>query len=452
MIRCDVAIVGAGFSGTMVAAHLARVDAGDLAVMVFEPAAVGRGAAYGTPCPRHLLNTRARAMSAFADDPEHFVRWMGAGASPDGFASRRLYGDYVAEIGSRALQRPRFCAVRDRVVSVRNEGNGFALQTASGTRFTARCVVVATGNPLPDDDFLPAPIVRAPGYVGDPWRHDFSVVGGHVLLVGTGLTALDVLVALEAAGHRGAVTAVSRLGRFPHVHADGVRSLDVTPVLETSDARTLLRSFRRSAEAAAARGYDWRSVVDALRPESEALWRRLTPGERRRFDRHLRSRWERHRHRTPQAVDAVRARYQDSGRLAVLAGRIAAARDGWVAIEGAGRCATIRPDWTVNCTGPGRKRLRANPLIAALVDGGLAAFDPLGIGLRVDAGLRAIGSSNEPVVGLWVAGPLARGSRFEATAVPELRVMARTVAEGVVECLKKGAPSGRRFLDAEAII
>lgn len=453
MIRCDVAIAGAGFSGTMVAAHLARADAGNLAVTVFEPGAIGRGAAYGTPCSAHLLNTRASAMSAFPDEPEHFMRWLGAGAAADGFASRRLYGEYVAEIASRALQCPRFGVVRDRIVSIGRDGAEFELLTASGTRFSARCVVVATGNAAPDHGFLPPQVVRAPGYVGDPWRHDFRTVGGHVLLIGTGLTALDVLVALESAGHRGAVTAVSRLGRFPQVHADGLRPLDVTPVLETSDSRAVLRSFRRSVRDASERGYDWRCVVDALRAESEALWRRLPPLEQRRFDRHLRSRWERYRHRAPQAADAVRTRYQAAGRLTVVAGRVAGAAEGWVALEmPAGSRATLRPDWVVNCTGPGRERALSDTLLAGLTSAGLVSVDPLRIGVRVDARLRAVGNANEATPGLWIAGPLARGSRFEATAVPELRVMAQTVAAGVLDHLKKAAPSGRRFLDAEAIL
>ena len=112
-------------------------------------------------------------------------------------------------------------------------------------------VVLATGNPLPNGVFLPREIRLHPGYIDDPWRCDYRRVGGHVLAIGSGLTALDVLVALDACGHRGVVHVLSRRGRFPNVHAD-VAPYDVIPALDTRDARALLRSFRLHVRKAAA--------------------------------------------------------------------------------------------------------------------------------------------------------------------------------------------------------
>jgi uncharacterized NAD(P)/FAD-binding protein YdhS len=450
----DVAIVGGGFSGAMVAVNLARRTDFDFSLCLFEPNELGRGAAYGTSCPAHVLNTRANAMSAFADDPEHFIRWLGRRGTPDEFVSRELYGGYIGELVSRAFARDGLSAVRNRVVSVSKTNGAFELKTASGIRSTARCVVLATGNAAPGEDGLPGALVAHPGYVADPWRFDYRRVGGHVLLLGTGLTAVDVLVALEFWGHRAAVHAVSRRGRFPETHADGIADLGVTPVLETGGAGSLLRSFRSRLRDARARGCDWRAVVDAIRPESESLWRRLAPAEQRRFDRHLRSRWERYRHRAPAQADAARARYLAAGRLTLHGGRVAEVRNGWFVIEAAdGRRTELRPDWIFNCTGPGRSgKLFGQPPLAGMLERGIASCEPLGLGIRVDAGLAAIGSDGQVVPGLWAIGPLARGSRFEATAVPELRLMAQLVAGSVRGELETGRLDGRRFLDAEAII
>ncbi len=443
MIRCDVAVIGGGFSGSLVCAQLDRRGPPDLSVCLFEDGEAGRGAAYGARHRELLLNTRARAMSAFPDDTNHFVRWLGSRAAPDDFVSRRLYGKYVAEIARAAFERARFLTVNDRVRAMERDGRAFALTTASGTRFLARAVVLATGNALPDDDFLPRALVRNPGYVGDPWRFNYGLVGGHVLLVGSGLTALDALVALEACGHRGSVHVVSRHGRFPEVHSERLIPLDVVPMLDASDARSLLRSFRRQLLEADRRGFDWRAVVDAVRPEAEALWKLLSARERRQFDRHLRAHWERHRHRAPQQVDAVRERYRTRGRLFVHAGRVASLRTGLVRIAAArGEPVTLRPDWIVNCTGPGRRRLFKDALFAGALQNGLLAREPLGLGIRVDADHAAIAANGAPVRGLWVAGPLARGSRFEATAVPELRVMAQTVATNALETLAQDVPGG----------
>ncbi|HXO18100.1 MAG TPA: FAD-dependent oxidoreductase [Candidatus Dormibacteraeota bacterium] len=434
MIELDAAIVGGGFSGCAVAAHLSRRAASGFALALFEPDEPGRGAAYGTRHREHVLNTRAHQMSLYSDDSDHFVRWLGVRGGPTDFVSRRLYGDYVAEIASGAFQRPRFTHIPDRVAAVRRgEQRGFVVESSSGASFNARAVVLATGNPAPTDEFLPLEIRLHPGYIADPWRFDFESVGGHVLIVGSGLTALDVLVALKAGGHRGAVHVLSRHGRFPEVHAN-VAPYDVIPALDTHDARSLLRSFRRHVEDASKRGFDWRAVVDAVRPEAEAFWRRLSPVEQRRFERHLRSHWERHRHRAPQQVEAVRREYRRSGRLFSYAGRLAGVRRGTVEIAlSSGATAEVRPDWIVNCSGVGRARAMArDPLIGPMLTDGIVSAEPAGLGLRTTRELVAIDASGNPTRGLWIVGPPVRGSRFEATAVPELRAMAEQVSSDLL--------------------
>lgn len=439
MTRCDVAIVGGGFSGAMVAAHLARAGGSHLTVRLFEASdeEIGRGAAYGTLHPEHLLNTRAAAMSAYPGDPGHFVRWLGAGASADAFVSRRRYGEYIVEIARRALASPLFTTVRAGVTSVRRSGDGYIVTTACGVPFSARAIVLATGNARPNDDFLPAELLERRGYVGDPWRFDYRRVRGDVLLVGSGLTAIDALVALESADHRGSIHIVARRARFPEVHAARPETYGVVPVLDAHDARSLVRSFRRHVEGAARRGHDWRAVVDAIRPEGEVLWKRLSAAEQRRFDRHVRAIWERHRHRVPAELDAARKRLLQSGRLVVHAGRVAGFRCGSVFVERRDRSIlALRPEWIVNCTGTGRRgRIFGDPLVAQLVRDGLAVPEQLGMGIRVEPGGAVIGRDGRAVDRLWVAGPLARGSRFESTAVPDLRVCAEAVASRALEAL-----------------
>jgi uncharacterized NAD(P)/FAD-binding protein YdhS len=441
VIQVDVGIIGGGFSGCAVAAQLGRRASGGLSLALFEPDELGRGAAYGTPHVHHLLNTRAHLMSLFPDDPDHFVRWLGPRAGRTDFVSRRLYGDYVREIAHRAFEHPRFMAVRDRVRSVRPGEDGlFVIETELGTRFEAQAVVLATGNPLPADAFLAREVRMHPGYVGDPWRFDYRVVGGHVLVIGSGLSSLDVLVALNASGHRGAVHIVSRHARFPEVHAD-VAPYDVIPALDTHDARSALRSFRRHVKQAHQRGFDWRSVVDAIRPEAETLWRRLPPLEKRRFERHLRGRWERHRHRAPQQVDAVRQTYEQSGRLRSYAGQIVEMDRGnvSVALRGGG-AVSLRPDWIVNCSGVGRaSTMERDPLIGGMLADGMVLAEPRGFGLRANQDLVAVGALGLPTERLWITGPPVRGSRFEATAVPELRSMAELVASGILAKLNSAS-------------
>jgi uncharacterized NAD(P)/FAD-binding protein YdhS len=436
MSRIDVAVIGGGFSGCAIAANIARGGDTSTSLALFEPAELGRGAAYGTSHPEHLLNTRAHQMSLYSGDPDHFVRWLGARAGRMDFVSRRLYGEYVAEVARHALELSRFMHVPDRVASVRRAGDQFTVETSCGIQFDARTVAIATGNALPNDEFLPLEARLHPGYVADPWRFDYRVVGGHVLVVGSGLSALDVLVALRGCGHRGTVHVLSRHGRFPEVHAD-VAPYDVVPALDASSALAVLRSFRRHVEDAARRGFDWRAVVDAVRPEGEAIWRRLPENERLRFERHLRSLWERRRHRAPQEVDAARHEYERSGRLFTHAGRITQMERGTATIElCSGAALQLRPDWIVNCVGLGRiSGLARNPLLRGLFTDGSISADSRRVGLRVHSSLAAMDAAGNPVAGLFIVGSAVRGSRFEATAVPELRVVAEQAAAEILATL-----------------
>ena len=102
-----VAIVGAGFSGTLMAINLLRHD-GPRAVLVERGGEPGRGLAYGAAHATHVVNARASNMSAYPDDPLHFVRWLerrGIASDGDVFAPRLAYGDYLAELLAEARTR-----------------------------------------------------------------------------------------------------------------------------------------------------------------------------------------------------------------------------------------------------------------------------------------------------------------------------------------------------------
>ena len=96
-----VLVVGAGFSGAVLAVRLLRL--GRVRVTLIErTGAFGRGVAYGTTSDVHRLNVRSCHMSAFPEDPGHFVRWLAehapSEADPEGFARRSLFGAYLGDV------------------------------------------------------------------------------------------------------------------------------------------------------------------------------------------------------------------------------------------------------------------------------------------------------------------------------------------------------------------
>lgn len=105
-----IAIVGAGFSGTLLASQLLRQSQHPLRLLLIERSGrFGPGVAYGTADPGHLLNVSAGAMSAWPEDPNHLLRWLERNHSsladllPStvhacSFLPRRVYGLYLESI------------------------------------------------------------------------------------------------------------------------------------------------------------------------------------------------------------------------------------------------------------------------------------------------------------------------------------------------------------------
>ena len=156
-----VTVVGGGFSGTLVAAHLVeRASALGRAlhvVLIDRQAAYGEGAAYRTADPRHLLNVPASNMSAWPDRPDHFHEWVSAKLGPidrSDFVPRRRYGEYVREqlqdVAARASEGVSAEIRRDVTTAIRMRARGgWTIECERGS-IESDAVVIATGHRPPD--------------------------------------------------------------------------------------------------------------------------------------------------------------------------------------------------------------------------------------------------------------------------------------------------------------
>src|SRR6478736_3022642 len=421
--REQVAIVGGGASGVLTAFQLLAGSDDGLCVTVHEASGVlGRGIAYGTSDPRHLLNVRARHMSAYADVPSDLLDWARrAGRDPDplGFLPRMEYAAYLQDtLADVADHRLTINAGRvDDIVPV--EG-GFEVRTRDRVT-TAATVVLAYGNQTPQEL---GDLVGRPGYIANPW--DLAAIralpgDATVVLVGTGLTAIDTVITLLEDEPRRRAVMVSRHGLLPHAHIEQQSTAWVTDVPDgplTADAMAAL--VRSQIDAARAHGVDWRNVVDGLRPQTQSIWRRLDHAERQRFLATYARDWEVRRHRmAPEVAERIRG-YQRDGRLTVADGGIGA-----VDVETA--------DAVVNCTGPLTDISRsADPLLQSLQARGLVAPDPLRLGLDATPEGEVIGADGVVVPGLYAVGPPRKGVLWESTAIPEIRTQAAEVARLVL--------------------
>lgn len=451
----DVAIVGGGFSGSMLAARLVTRRTGTpvRVLLVDRSGRFGRGVAYATSNGRHLLNVPAGMMSALADTPDHFVAWARrriAGVDKTTYLPRTLYGDYLASVLDDAIRhRAGRSAIELRVAGARRlavaKDGEARLHLDDGEDVAARRVVLATGNAASrrlEVAGAEDPLVKA-RFVADPWAPGAleALAGtGDVLVLGTGLTMIDVALDLVGRGHRGRVIAISRRGLLPQPHSSVAHPpagfVDPSELAAPLRAATLVRAVRTAMRRAKAAGVDWRSVVAELRPLTTTLWQRLPADAQVRFLRHAGPYWETHRHRVAPAIHDVMLGLLATGQLEVQAAALVAIEGhrGFLAARirhrGTARREVGSVSAIVNCTGPDPDiRNSTDPFIGSLLQSGAIRPGPNALGIATAPSGAAIGSDATPSATLFTLGPLRRGDLFETTAVPEIRAQIAALAD-----------------------
>ncbi len=449
-----VAIIGGGASGSLVAVQLLRQARRPLRVLLFERMTdVGRGVAYGTRCSAHLLNVPAGRMGAYPDQIDHFLKWVEsrigqpgfpAAVFPGDFLPRQIYGDYLRDVltAARASAVPgvEFEEIKGEVIDIEGDADALRLRCGGGQVFAANRVVLAIGN-LPGEYPIrsPQPIYHSQSYVHIPWSKG-SLAGipaeAEVLLVGAGLTAIDLVLELHVRGHTGTIHALSRRGLLPQVHRAAAPYRDFlagqelpTTVLGLSQ---LLRGEIRRAKVS---GIDWRPVLDSIRPYSQAIWQGLSWVERARFMRHVRPFWEAHRHRLAPPVAAQVEELRLAGRLKFYAGRLSHLVENQGAVEakfrprGTTEARTLRVVKVINCTGPRSDYSKyQHPLLVNLLARGLIDHDPLALGIRAAPHGEVMRYRGGTVGWLHTIGAPLKGDLWECTAMPEIRVQAESIA------------------------
>jgi uncharacterized NAD(P)/FAD-binding protein YdhS len=430
-----VAIIGAGFSGTLQAINLLRHD-GPRATLIERAPVAGTGLAYGAAHPGHVLNVRAANMSAFPDDPSHFVRWLEARGVADAagaFIPRVTYGEYLRELLEAALRdsNGRLTLVRSEVEDL-EFANDVRLQLGDRT-LHADAAVLAVGNlPPHDPPGLDPAALSSARYKGDPW--DASVPEGlgandTVLVIGTGLTMVDVVLLLDARSFKGRIVALSRRGLLPRSHAAGSEWQKLHERPATTASR-LVQQVRTRGEA-----IGWRNAVDELRPFTQAMWGNASEAERGRFLRHLRPWWDVHRHRLAPEVHARLTTVIERGQLEVIAGKTLGFAEGpdGIAVtlrrRGSDAAETITAQRIVNCTGPLGDLARTDePLLQKLAARGVIRPDAAHLGIDVDNQGQTIDAEGRPNGNLYALGPMTRGAFWEIVAVPDIRSQTWSVA------------------------
>ncbi len=443
-----IAVIGGGASGTLAAVYLLRAAAARQVplriALIDRLGRHGLGRAYSTTNPSHLLNAPAGRMSALTDDPDHLVRWAaGAGFPAPGFLPRTVYGRYLRDLLGdaqlRAAPLSRLTELTAGVVAVRpgTGGRPVRLVLGDGSCLEADVAILASGNPPP---VAPIPVPASPRFVADPWAPgalDAVTDGSPVVILGTGLSMLDVAMSVTSGPAPAKVTAVSRHGLVPRVHrgmpAAGGDSVWL-PALAGPPGPVRLGDLIWQVRAAmTSLPEQWQDVIDALRPEVPSLWQRLSPADQRVFLRHVARYWEVHRHRMPPATAQRITALRIAGRLRVLPARVTGVTEQAgqlrISVAAGGAESQLAAGWLINATGPGANIIATtDPLLRDLLSRGQARPDRHRLGIDASPDGAVLDSAGMPSATLFTLGPTLRGLRYETTAVPEIRDQAAALA------------------------
>ncbi|MBB5360508.1 putative NAD(P)/FAD-binding protein YdhS [Rhodanobacter sp. ANJX3] len=410
---------------------------------------LARGVAYGTASDRHLLNVRAASMSMFAGKPSGFLDFLQREdptiAGTD-FMPRRRYGDYLEAEVARALAQGKanghdVNVIPFAVEAVVPERDAVTVMHGEESRLFDAAVLALGSLPTQPLSGVSAQALESGRYVVDPWalmaNADKLPTPRKVVLIGLGLTAVDVLLELSARWPQTDFTAISRHGLLPEAHLNAAAA-------PTGDSGELIEAMRESPDVrhwlhllreALAHERDWRAVLDSLRPHTPGLWRELDQEQRARFLRHARWAWERARHRMPPQVGRSIAALEGEGRLHRLRGRMKS-----VAVLGdnlqlqlasvpAGNPQTLDADLVIQTTGMNNDiRRTGHPLVGQLLTNGHVVSDPLGLGMQAMPDGR-LARGEDYWSNLFAIGSMLRGTLWESTAMPEIRQQARSLAD-----------------------
>jgi uncharacterized NAD(P)/FAD-binding protein YdhS len=446
-VDCEAVIIGGGASGTLTAVHLLRAGAPGPIVLVERADRLGRGVAYSTTVPDHLLNVVASNLGGLAGQPEHFLSWLaevGEPAAAGDFLPRMVFGRYLTTLLNEASGgRPgALSTIRGEAVALTRAGSGLRLELSDGTELATRHAILATGTPAARN--VPLATGRWPAgpplYLSNPWAEgalDHLSGMSDVLMVGTGLTMVDVALCLTAASPDVRLVGLSRTGLLPLPHRwpEGPIALGYKPPRPGTSLLDQVRAFRAAAIAAQSLGGDARDVVDAMRPHTQATWKGFSREEQQRFLRSYARFWAINRNRMAPAANGWVDSLQSTGQLTVVAGSI-------VGVEQIGEQVRVelrRRDGTdieahtvdavVNCVGPADSPFAVgSPLYDNLLADGLARPHPLGLGRDPGAGGPVRGASGDPSANIFTIGWMRRGELWESVAIPEIRDQAAEIA------------------------
>jgi len=487
-MKQKIGIIGGGFAGTMTVVQIVLQTQlveknynNDLEIFIFnQKESFNKGIAYNSYSDEHLLNVNTIKMSAFPDQPTHFLdwvlkkekfkkydyNWLGSAYLP-----RRLYGEYLSQIWEDAIQK----AIQKNIsvffidsivdsieINNTNSENKITISTQNETKTTVDKCIITTGNQIPRSPIIKNnSFYKSKNYFQNPWQQnavDNLNTQKSVLIIGNGLTMVDIVLSLlekkYLSDFEGKIYSISPNGFtiLPHRN-NGIKYMQFVEDLEKLTSNfsiplsllEVVKLVNKHIKLVRSLGLSAESVIDSIRPYTQMIWRNLSDKEKKIFMSRLRHLWGVARHRIPLHIHDKIQRLRIEGKLQVYSGKLIdineSIKDGKECIEveyfdkKEKITKTIKVGRIINCTGAETNlmNLEDDNFLKKCLSEGIITQDKLKLGICTNINTFQILDKNDnSYPNLFTIGSNLKGEIWESTAINELRSQAHLLAKQLI--------------------
>lgn len=420
-MKKKLTIVGCGATGACIAAHAYKKFNDTVDIQVIDPnATIGLGKAYKTHDTENLLNVGVANMGLYHSEPTHFQSWIKNNNLSDKhsefwpFVPRKIFGEYILS----ELSRIPLTHIKDTVSGVTQNSDGYLLQLKSGLIVQTDFLVISTGYREENNIFSHLIDKDSCEHIHYPQEIEAKNFkdGENILIVGSGLTAIDVWKRLRK--YELKLTFLSRHGLFPltHVSSEAIHRFPNLTGMSPLQIFEVVRSLKGL--------YNWQQIADEIRKQNRGIWTCWSAREKKQFIRWIKPYWEIMRHRLPGAIHTMLQDDLSAGKARLKAGKVRnISRD------------THKLNVDLKVKKAGVEQLTFDHIVLAT---GASINQDLFRDKKVPGikfSSNGFGYINVSAPNVWFAGPSSKATYWEITAIPDIRIQAAEIIDNISERL-----------------
>lgn len=450
-----------------------------LEIIVFEKnKEIGLGLPYAQKEEAYILNLPRNIMEPIPDKKGEFSAWLCSNypnyADKSEFPPRYIFGQYLNYLAKKFQSEAAKMNIKvsyltsTEVFNINKNVKHYLIKSTQGD-LQADYVILCTGH-MPSNSYRE--YIGKPGYSPNPWNNDsFLKVQPNesVGILGTRLTAIDIVVKLRSQNHSGPITMISHNGLLPTVLAKKIPpyqlqylkldslpdSIQLSYILkmffkeislvlnEPCGFDSIVKSYQdinplswihKEIDQAERDAKPWQQVMFSFYPMIPDIWQRMDLENQRKFILEYSSLFMTYLAAFPLENAYKIKNLLESGQLKVVGGlQLIKQYNGKFILQG--KTEYVKTDHLFNATGPGYN-IKHQTLFINMLNQGLIRQHPLGgIDIKPET-LQVFNSQKQLNPGLFAIGELTRGKYLMtsdlATVVKQASKVSRVISNKIM--------------------